>query len=154
MGFVRVKTVLFLAACAVIATAITTTIFAKRSTTAENVISSKTISVAPVEVQESQKLPDEAPSEIQVVLFALRTEGFEPTEMQLRPGEYLFVMRNRTGLDEVNVRLLSERGQQMLAAKVGLRRQDLKQRLHLTPGTYRLTETDHPDWTSTIIVRQ
>ena len=152
MGFVRVKSLLFLATCAIVAMVIATSIFAKRLSNAETATFDKTISVPPVNTQGSERLADEAPANIQVVLLALRPEGFEPSELQLTPGEYLFVVKNRTGLDEINVRLARENGQPMLAGKSGLRRQDLKQRLHLTPGTYRLTETDHPDWTSTIVV--
>jgi hypothetical protein len=154
MGLVRVKTVLLLATCAIVAMVIATSIFAERLNNIENATFDKTISVSPGITQGSERLADEAPSNIQVVLLSLRPEGFEPTEMQLPLGDYLFVVRNRTGLDEVNVRLAGESGQPMLAAKVGLRRQDLKQRLHLALGTYRLTEKDHPDWTCTIVVRQ
>jgi hypothetical protein len=155
MGLVRVKTLLLLLiAAAVIATAITTTNFAGHLTAAENVTGTKPDPHLAVNIPGKESFADEAPSNIQVVLFALHAEGFEPAEMQLPAGEYLFVVRNRTGLDEVNVRLVSENSQQMLAARVGLRRQDLKRRLHLEPGTYRLTETDHPDWTCTLVISQ
>ncbi len=95
---------------------------------------------------------DEAPSDIRVVLLALRSEGFEPQEIQLAAGEYLFVVRNRTGLDEVNVRLLREANQQLATAKVRARQRDWKQRLQLTPGTYVLTESGHPEWSCRIVV--
>jgi hypothetical protein len=152
MGLLRVKTVLLLAACAVLAMAIATTIFAERLTNADNFTSPHTIS--PVNTQGRERLADEASTNTQVVLFALQAEGFEPTEMQLSPGEYLFVVTNRSGLDEVNVRLVRENGQQMIADKVGLKGKELKRRLHLAPGTYRLTETDHPDWACTIVVSE
>jgi hypothetical protein len=155
MGFVRIKILLWLAtAGAVIATAVTPTNFAGRSTNPENFASTKTTHVSAIDSQESDRAGDEAPSRIQVVLVALRPEGFEPAEMRLSSGEYLFVVRNRTGLDEVNVHLTSQSSQQLLTARVGASRQALKRRLQLTSGTYHLTEADHPEWTCTIVVRQ
>lgn len=153
MGLVRVKTLLLLlTGSALIATAITTTNFAGRLTRAENVTGTKPDPHAAPNTQEKGSFGNEAPASIQVVLLALRPEGFEPAEMQLPAGEYLFVVKNRTGLDEVNVRLIKANIHSLLAARVGSGGKDVKQRLHLAQGTYRLTETDHPDWTCTIVV--
>ncbi len=91
--------------------------------------------------------------DIKVVLFTLRAEGFEPEEMQLSAGEYFLIVRNRSGLDEFNVRLLRENGENLREARVRGHRRDWKQRLRLTPGTYLFTETNHPDWTCRITVR-
>jgi hypothetical protein len=95
---------------------------------------------------------DETPADIQVVLVTLRADGFEPAELQLPAGEYLLVVRNRTGLDEVNVSLVRENGQHLGQSKVGARQKDWKQRFKLTPGTYLLNETNHPDWTTRVVV--
>lgn len=103
-----------------------------------------------VQVQES--LAGEASSDIQVVLLALQAEGFEPAEIRLSPGEYLFVVRNRSGQDETDVRLARENGEPLGHAKVRARRSDWKQRLKLTPGVYLLRETSHPEWTCRIVV--
>jgi hypothetical protein len=89
---------------------------------------------------------------IQVVLVALRPEGFEPAEIELPAGEYLFVVRNRTGLDEINVRLQRENGEPLGQGKIEPRRKDWKQRLKLTPGTYILSEDSHSDWHCRIVV--
>ena len=102
--------------------------------------------------QASDRAADEAPLGIQVVLITLRPEGFEPVEMQIAPGEYLFVVRNRTGLDEVSTQLMRENGEHLGQANIGARRRDWKQRLKLTPGTYLLSEADHPDVTCRIVV--
>jgi hypothetical protein len=99
-----------------------------------------------------ERLTDEAPADIQVVLLALRSDGFEPAEIKLAAGEYLFVVRNRSGLDEVNVRLFRGNSEQLRSGKVGARRNDWKQRIQLTPGNYVLTETGHPEWTCRIEV--
>lgn len=96
---------------------------------------------------------DEAISDIKVVLVNLRPEGCEPEELQLPAGEYLFIARNRTGLDEVNLRLTRE-SQQIADAKIPALRKDWKQRLKLTPGTYQLTESTQPQWTCRIVVER
>lgn len=95
---------------------------------------------------------NEAPSHIQVILLTLRAEGFEPAEMPLPAGEYLLVVKNRSGLDEVDVRLVRENGEHMGQTKVGARNKDWKQRLKLKAGTYLLSEVNHPDWASRIVV--
>ena len=86
------------------------------------------------------------------MLVALRPEGFEPAEIELSAGEYLFVVRNRTGLDEINVRLQRENGEPLGQGKIEARRKDWKQRLKLTPGTYILSEDSHSDWHCRIVV--
>ena len=104
------------------------------------------------DAQGNERVTDEAPSNIQVVLITLRSEGFEPTEMRLPSGEYLVIVRNRTGLASVNVQLQREAGERLGTATVGARQRDWKQRTRLTPGVYLLSETDHPDWTCRIVV--
>lgn len=94
---------------------------------------------------------DEAGPEVKLILLALRPEGFETNEMQLNAGDYLFIVGNRTGLREVNVRMERE-GKERVTATVGGRRRDWKQRLKLTPGTYLITADDNPDWSCRIVV--
>lgn len=97
---------------------------------------------------------DEANSDIKLVLLALRPDGFETNEMQLATGEYLFIIGNRTGMKEVNVRLDREQRERVAAATVGGRQRDWKQRLRLTPGTYLVSANENPDWTCRIVVGQ
>ena len=96
---------------------------------------------------------DEASPDIKVVLVNLRPEGCEPEELQLTAGEYLFIVRNRSGLEEVNLRLIRE-NQQLADGKIPAQRKDWKQRLKLTPGTYQLTESTQPEWTCRIVVER
>jgi hypothetical protein len=109
---------------------------------------------ATIELIATAPADDEAPSDIKVVLLTLRSEGFDPAEMQLPAGEYLLVVRNRTGLDEVDVRLVHEDGHNLDQAKVGARQKDWKQRLKLTPGTYLINEANHSDWNLRLVVNK
>lgn len=97
---------------------------------------------------------DEAGPDVKLVLLALRPEGFDSNEMQLTAGEYLFMISNRTGLDEVNVRLHREGKERMAAGTVRGRRKEWKQRLKLTSGTYLVTVDGNPDWTCRIVVER
>ena len=150
----RRKTLLVLSLTALLVVGATASGLAGRVKISHNTPASTVTPVAidPIPIQE--KLADEAPSDIQVVLLALRTEGFEPTEVNLSAGEYLFVVRNRSGLDEVDLRLVRENGEHLGQSKVHARRSDWKQRMKLTPGVYLLSETGHPEWTCRVVVER
>ena len=94
----------------------------------------------------------QAGSEVQLVLLALLPEGFDQREMQLEPGDYVFIVGNRTGLREVNVRLDRAGVGHVAAATVAGRQRDWKQRMRLTTGTYLVTANDNPEWTCRIVV--
>ena|SRR5688572_6654661 len=108
--------------------------------------------IQPVAVPSALDQSGDAGPEVKLVLLALWPEGFETNEMQLEPGEHLFIIGNRTGLPEVNIQLQREGRERLAAAAVGSRRRDLKQRLKLTPGTYVVTANDDPNWTCRITV--
>jgi hypothetical protein len=111
-----------------------------------------TNAIAPVDIPSNLVQSDEAGPEVKLVLLALEPEGFETNEMQLNPGEHLFILGNRTGLSEVTMRLEREGTGRLTEGTVGGRRRDLKKRLRLTPGIYVLTANDNPDWTCRIVV--
>lgn len=110
------------------------------------------VAIAPVAIPASLEQSQEAGPEVKLVLLALRPEGFETNEMQLEPGEHLFIIGNRTGLREVSMRLERQGSGRVAEATVGGRPRDWKTRLRFTPGTYVLTANDNPDWTCRIVV--
>jgi len=91
-------------------------------------------------------------SEVKVVLVVLGPEGFQPQELQLPPGQYILIVRNRTGLDDVGLRLLSELGINLGEARVRGIQRTWKLRLQLNTGRYLIAGTDRPDWTCRITV--
>jgi len=109
--------------------------------------------IAPVPIPESLERSDEAGPEVKLVLLALWPEGFETNEMRLESGDYLFIIGNRTGLKEVNIRLDRERDERLVAVTVGGRQRDLKRRLKLTPGSYVVTADRNPNWVCRITVK-
>ena len=109
--------------------------------------------IPPVDIPSSLVQSDEVGPDFKLVLLALLPHGFETNELQLDAGEYRFIIGNRTGLKEVNVRIEREGQEQLAAATLGGRQRDLKQRLNLTPGNYLISAGDNPDWTCRIVVR-
>ncbi len=108
--------------------------------------------IPPVEIPSSLVQTGEAGSDVKLVLLALVPEGFETREMHLEPGDYVFIVGNRTGLREVNVRLDREGTGRLALAALGGRGRDWKQRMKLTIGTYLITANDNPEWTCRITV--
>jgi hypothetical protein len=151
------KAILVITAILLLAIVSTNSYLAARSANVEKVPAPvPTAASSPTQVDTSGSIDqsDEASSDIKLVLLALRPEGFESSEMQLTAGEYLFIIGNRTGLDEVNVRFHGEGKERMAAGTVRGRRKGWKQRLKLTPGTYFLTVDGNPDWTCRIVVER
>jgi hypothetical protein len=145
------KAALILAAVFLLVVVGATSNLARRGANAEDVVLTAN-AIPPVGIPASLAQSGEAGPEVKLVLLALLPEGFDSTEIQLEAGDYLFIIGNRTGLKEVNVRLEREGNGRVAAARVGGRRSDWKQRLKLTPGTYLVTAADNPDWTCRIVV--
>ena len=109
---------------------------------------------SPVNVPQNLSQSAEVGPEFKLVLLALLPHGFETNEMQLDAGEYMFIVGNRTGLKEVNIRFGREGEKPLATPTLGGRSRDWKQRLKLTPGDYVISASENPDWTCRIIVRR
>ncbi|HEX3186986.1 MAG TPA: hypothetical protein VHQ94_19465 [Pyrinomonadaceae bacterium] len=146
------KAVFVLAAVVFLVVAIANAQFIKSSADVQSMANA----IAPVAVPSilDQSQDQEAGPEVKLVLLALRPEGFETNEMQLQPGEHLFIIGNRTGLREVNVRLERQGDGRVAEVIVGGRPRDWKKRLRLTSGVYVLTANDNPHWICRIVVGQ
>jgi len=94
----------------------------------------------------------DAAVDARVVLLTLRPTGFEPNEVSLPAGEYLLVVRNRSGLDDFGMRLTRESGENLREVRMPKRKRDWKYFLKLTPGNYSLTEIDHLEWNCRLTV--
>ena len=84
-------------------------------------------------------------------IVAAYRNGFEPKQITRRAGEFLLLIDNRTGLDEIQLRL------ERVVDRERLRDVSLTKRayswnamLNLPPGDYALTEVSHPEWTCRI----
>lgn len=142
------KAALIVAAVILLVVFTTRSHFARRASDAE----APSNAILPIAIPVNQEQTGEAGPEVPLVLLALWPEGFETNEMKLEPGEYLFMIGNRTGLKQVNFQLHREGRERLAGATVGGRQKDLKQRLRLTPGIYVVTANDNPEWTCRITV--
>jgi hypothetical protein len=105
------------------------------------------ISVVPTALQ-NKTLNDVIEAEI----VTIRPTGFEPAAITRPQGEFLLVINNRSGLEEVTWRLDREAGGNLREVKIHdgkLRSGNFED---LPPGRYVLTEANHPDWICHITV--
>jgi hypothetical protein len=59
---------------------------------------------------------------------------------------------NRSGLEEVRLRLDREGGVRLVEVTVNRKRLDWRRKLNLPPGRYRLTEANHSEWLCEITI--
>jgi hypothetical protein len=93
-----------------------------------------------------------APEPHSVEEITLRPEGFYPAELTRSKGNFLLVVCNRAGIEEMNFVLTRETGsstptkEKVKEAKVQRRILDWNDELDLNPGAYLLTEASNPKW--------
>lgn len=93
---------------------------------------------------------DRPRAETEVV--TLKPFGFEPGEITRPQGRFILKVNNRSGLEEMHVRLQREAGQSEREAKVHRKRLDWSDELNLPPGRYVLRVADHPQWACRITI--
>lgn len=84
-------------------------------------------------------------------IVAVQRNGFEPNQITRQAGEFLLLIDNRSGLDEIQVRLerLVDR-ERVRDVSLTKRAYSWNTMLNLPPGEYALTEVRHPEWTCRI----
>jgi hypothetical protein len=97
-------------------------------------------------IPQSNSLPRE--------LITIRPTGFEPAEISRPPGRFLLAINNKSGLDEVVLRIQREGGSRQ--HEVRIRQENFRWRVAatLSSGRYILTAPEHPDWRCIIIITQ
>ncbi|SRR5258706_7976738 len=85
------------------------------------------------------------------LVFAIRPTGFDPAQVELEKGTYLFIVQNRCGIRDLTFRLDREAGARL--HEVRDQRLQWKKQFDLNPGTYVLSVADHPEWRSVITVK-
>lgn len=91
-------------------------------------------------------------SQVEAETITLRPTGFEPAEIARPAAQFFLVVENRSGLGAVNLRLDSENGDRLRSVGMSSEEPDWNDLLDLSPGTYLLTEADHPDWACRITI--
>jgi hypothetical protein len=95
-----------------------------------------------------QTTPEDADGK--VLLLTITSNGFAPKELTIPAGDYLVVVRNRSGLEQFGARLERESGEILREVRVTKFKRDWKHFARLARGTYVIRETNHPHWTCRI----
>ena len=95
---------------------------------------------------------------IGVAVTILRPHGFEPAEMEVNAGRTLLAVYNRTGAQEIVLRIEREAvsgqpGQLLREERVPIGKRATRELFDLVPGRYVVTEANHPAWKCRITVK-
>jgi hypothetical protein len=93
-----------------------------------------------------------------VAVTVLRPHGFEPAEMEVNAGRTLLAVYNRTGAQEIFLRIEREAGsgqpgQFLREERVPIGKRATRELFDLVPGRYVVTEANHPEWKCRITVK-
>lgn len=89
---------------------------------------------------------------VEVLTISIRLPGFVPREITRPAGYYFLSVTNLSGARELSLRLERENGERLHEVNLSRGKSAWRQNVHLSPGTYLLTEANHPDWVCRITV--
>lgn len=104
-------------------------------------------------IQQATALQEREKNKLEVLPIQLKPQGFVPQEIVRSPGEYLFSVGNQSGSNEIELAFQREHGGRQHEARLKRERLRWRQKVSLTPGTYLITETSHPDWVCRIVIK-
>ena len=102
----------------------------------------------PVNVPQSETRPDRVEAEVITIL----PTGFQPSEITRSRGQFLILVDNQSGFDDLTLRLNKVTGQRLRELKQTMKEKVMKQLEDLPPGEYQLTAAEHPDWVCRITI--
>lgn len=112
----------------------------------------KVVAVAPGPVHKSAAQSNQQRERIKTEVVTILPDGFEPAEITRRHGRFFLAVDNRSGLEQVSLRLDKETGNRLRDVRVNRADLDWADVVNLTPGTYLLTEANNPEWVCKIII--
>lgn len=89
---------------------------------------------------------------VEAEVITIRPTGFEPGEIVRPKGRVLLVINNSAGLGEVVLQLERESGAKIQRVRASRRKQNFRKVIEFTPGSYTLTEANHPGWVCRITI--
>ncbi len=92
-------------------------------------------------------------TDVETRVIEVGTRGFQPLQL-LWPakGKHMIFVRNTTKLQPLVLRLNRDQGPKLKEVPLGDNHRHWKELLELAPGTYFLTEANHPAWKCMIVV--
>lgn len=130
-------------------------VIASIALTGRSMFSSPTVSNASGSHFENERTVPIAVSDqtrIKVELITIRPAGFDPTEITLTDGHFRIAVDNKSGLDEVTLRLTREGGARVRGLRLSPEQHKWREKIVLPPGSYLLTAVGHPNWLCRITV--
>lgn len=91
-------------------------------------------------------LQDTARDRMEAEVITLTPTGFEPKEISRRSGDFLLAVSNRSGLEEIVLRLDRIGGDRMQEQRMSKKRRAWQETMNLPAGQYILSEANNPDW--------
>lgn len=82
----------------------------------------------------------------------LKAGGFVPREISKPKGDYFFSIQNTSGQDEILLRLERTNGERVHEVNLNKQKRSWRKLVHLAPGTYLITEANHPTWVCRISI--
>ena len=107
---------------------------------ASDALAGKSAPASPAQINSAEE-------RLEAELVVVGARGFEPAEITRPARPFLLLVDNRSGLEQVQVRVERVAGRERLH-DVGLSRKNYSWNtlLRLPPGEYVLTEAGHPNW--------
>jgi hypothetical protein len=90
--------------------------------------------------------------QIRTELITILPTGFDPTEIRVADGQFRIAVDNKSGLDDVTLRLTHEGGARVREMRLPPGQLKWREKLNLPDGTYVLTESNHAHWRCRIVV--
>lgn len=97
-------------------------------------------------------LPDNGRREREAELITIEPHGFEPAQVTRPQGRFLLAIDNRSGLEDIQLRLERAEGGRVPALEARNRRLSWREEVDLPPGRYVIRETNHPEWSCLITI--
>lgn len=113
--------------------------------------------VAPVAVAQPSshvavRPPDKPRVRVETEIITILPHGFDHSEIARSKGEFVLMVDNRSGIDDLLLRLDREAGDRLKEVQFRGEQIDWNDLLDLTPGTYVLSEANHPEWVCRITI--
>ena len=147
----RSKTILFCTLSIVfVASSISAVLISRASSKRANALTST--AQMPIQTAEREAVPADQPQRIETELITITTTGFEPSEITRPQGPFFLDVDNRSELNHLELYLERVNGVREKSAKMLKTAPELRLPLDLPPGTYRLRESGHANWLSSITI--
>ncbi len=95
---------------------------------------------------------DKRPAGVEAEVITILSSGFQPAEITRPRGQFLILVDNQSGLDDLTLRLQRVGGQKLNEVRQTRKERIVRQVENLPPGEYQLTEAEHPDWVCRITI--